>query len=136
MIKGLTHTAVRVTDMDAALDFYCGKLGLQEQFRLTRDDGSLWLVYLRIADRQFIELFPGAEKPYERTSAAGPVHLCLEVEDIHAAHAELLARGGSPHSEPKLGADGAWQFWTNDPGGNPIEFQQFTERSMHVRGNI
>ena len=56
MIKALSHIAVHVTDMDKSLEFYCEVLGLPEQFRLTRDDGEVWLLYLKVAQRQFIEL--------------------------------------------------------------------------------
>lgn len=128
----LSHAAIYVTDLDAALDFYCGKLGFQEHFRLQHDDGQVWLVYLRVSDGQFVELFPKAEAPHQRTSAAGLQHLCFETPDIHELHAHLTGLGASPHSEPKLGADGAWQFWISDPDGMPIEFQQFTPESRQL----
>ena len=132
MIKALSHIAVRVTDMDKSLDFYCRILGLPEQFRLTRENGDIWLIYLRVADRQFIELFPGAQGAYERSETAALVHICLEVDDIQEAYRELTARGLVPHKEPVQGACGAWQFWTSDPDGNPIEFHQFTPESRQI----
>lgn len=136
MIKGLTHVAVRVSEMERALAFYCGVLGLKEQFRLTGEQGQVWLVYLKISDRQFIELFPGAGGPHHDAGTAGTVHLCLEVDDIHAAFKELTSRGLVPANGqgPVYAADKAWQFWTNDPDGNPIEFHQFTPESMQVTG--
>lgn len=135
MIKGLTHAAILVTDLERAVAFYRDILGLSEQFRLSRDDGSAWLVYLNVGDRQFIELFPGAAGQYEKRAGAGPVHICLEVDDIHKTFAELTGRGApAPSGEPKLGADGSWQFWTQDPDGNPIEFHQFTPDSRQVSG--
>ena len=134
-IIGLTHAAIRVSDMDRALEFYCRGLGLREKFRLTRDDGSIWLVYLQVGPRQFVELFPGASGPREDDGKAGPVHFCLEVDDIQAAYGQFVGRGARAVSgEPKLGADGSWQFWTEDPDGNPIEFHQFTGASRQLRG--
>ena len=44
-------------------------MGFAEMMRLNRDDGSLWLVYLRITDTQFLELFPDGEG--ERAPGAG-----------------------------------------------------------------
>lgn len=132
LIIGLTHAAVRVTDLARSLQFYCDLLGLPEQFRLTNDSGEPWLVYLKVAEHQFIELFPGAEGAHEAPKGAGVVHICLEVDDIQATYAELTARGLQTRGEPMLGADGSWQFWTADPDGNPIEFHQFTPESRQM----
>jgi catechol 2,3-dioxygenase-like lactoylglutathione lyase family enzyme len=120
--------------MERSLAFYCGVLGLREKFRLARDDGSLRLVYLEIAERQFIELFPGAEGPYTMGKTSAWVHLCLEVADIQQTYRELTARGLVTRGEPILGADGSWQLHTTDPDGNQIEFQQFTPDSRQVTG--
>lgn len=134
MIIGLTHAAIRVTDLDRSLDFYTRVLGLPEVFRLTRDTGEPWLVYLRAADGQFIELFPGAPGPHTDPTGSGVVHICLQVDDIHGAYREFTSRGLVPHKEPVLGADNSWQFWTSDPDGNPIEFHQLTPESRQITG--
>lgn len=129
MITGLTHAAICVTDIKKSIEFYSGLLGLPEQFRLNREDGEPGLVYLKITDRQFIELFPGATGPHTQPKGAAPVHVCLEVDDIQATYKELTGRGLTTNGEPILGGDNSWQFWTSDPDGNPIEFHQFTPES-------
>ena len=40
------HTMVRVSDLDAALDFYCNKLGLREVRRIENEAGRFTLVFL------------------------------------------------------------------------------------------
>ena len=55
------HVHLKVADIERALEFYRDRLGFAEMMRLNREDGSLWLVYLRITDTQFIELFSGGE---------------------------------------------------------------------------
>ena len=40
------HTMVRVTDLDASLDFYCNKLGLVELNRYDNEGGRFTLVFL------------------------------------------------------------------------------------------
>ena len=40
------HTMVRVTDLDASLDFYCNKLGLKELRRREVEAGRFTLVFL------------------------------------------------------------------------------------------
>ena len=59
-VSSIAHVAIRVKDVDASLDFYINKLGFKEMMRLDRD-GKLWLVYLRVTDDQFLEVFPDGE---------------------------------------------------------------------------
>jgi len=40
------HTMVRVTDLEASLDFYCDKLGLRETRRREDKNGRYTLVFL------------------------------------------------------------------------------------------
>ena len=40
------HTMVRVSDLDASLDFYCNKLGMKEVTRRDNDKGRFTLVFL------------------------------------------------------------------------------------------
>ena len=86
MVKGITglgHAAIKVTDLERSLDFYVNKLGFPEMMRLHKDDGSTWLVYLRITDEQYLEVFPGAENDRAPGwDANGLNHICLTVEDI------------------------------------------------------
>ncbi|MES0165885.1 VOC family protein [Mesorhizobium sp. M0027] len=60
-ITGFGHAAIKVKDLDASLAFYRDKLGFPEMLRLHNKDGSTWLVYLRITEEVFLEIFPGAE---------------------------------------------------------------------------
>ena len=133
MIKRLSHIAIWVTDMDRSLDFYLRLPGARQSFRLMREDGGIRLVYVEIAPGQFIELFPMAAGAHERRASAGYAHFCLEVDDIQETYRTLAANGITPRDEPKLGADGSWQLWVQDPDGNPFEFHQFTPDSMQLR---
>ena len=69
-ISVIGHVAIRVKDVSRTLDFYVEKLGFPEMFRLERE-GRLWIVYLRITDGQFLEIFPDAEG--ERAPPREPV---------------------------------------------------------------
>ena len=40
------HTMVRVSDLDASLDFYCNSLGLVEMRRMENEKGRFTLVFL------------------------------------------------------------------------------------------
>ena len=96
-MRGFTaigHVALRTKDFERSLDFYSGRLGFAEILRLHRDDGRLWLIYLRITDDQFLEVFPDAAG--ERApppEANGLNHLCLNVDDLERVVAQLRERG-------------------------------------------
>jgi len=49
------HTMVRVRDLDAALDFYCNKLGLVEIRRMENEGGRFTLVFLAAPEDPFAE---------------------------------------------------------------------------------
>ncbi len=81
-VSSIAHVAIRVKDIDKSLDFYVGKLGFKEMMRLERD-GKLWLVYLRITDDQFLEIFPDGEGgPQVSHETVGYNHMCFAVPDI------------------------------------------------------
>jgi len=132
-VTAIGHIAIRVRDIGRSLDFYVGRLGFPEMFRLERD-GRLWIVYLRITDGQFLELFPDAETERAPSpSHAGLNHLCLEVADIDATLADLAARN-VPLARPKSrGADGNYQAWLEDPDGNRIELMQLSPGSLQKK---
>ena len=134
MITGIGHIAFRVADMARSLAFYRGILGLQELTRLNRDDGSLWLVYLRASDDTINELFPGGEPAAApNPSAVGYAHFSLTVDDMHRTLADLRARGLQEDGEPRRGADGNLGFWITDPDGIRIELMELAPDGLQMR---
>ena len=132
-IVGIGHVAIRVKDVTRTLDFYVGKLGFEEMLRLDRD-GRLWLLYLRITDTQYLEVFPeGVGDTASGKEAVGFNHLCLEVNDIDAAVAELSVAGVPLTNPLKLGADGNRQAWIEDPDGHRIELMQIAPDSLQMK---
>lgn len=129
-ITDLGHSAYGVADVDASLAFY-ELLGIEESFRLNRDDGSLMLVYLHISGDRFIELFPGGPTADVRADKATVSyrHLCLVSDDIVTDIEHLRSNGITIDIEPKLGLDGNTQSWFKDPDGNPIELMQLAANS-------
>jgi lactoylglutathione lyase len=132
LITQIGHTAYRVKDIAASLDFY-KKIGLTEAFTMERE-GKLWIVYMRLNDSQFLELFPDATEP----TTLGPLsigyaHLCLNVNDIQTTTAEIVA-AGIPLDRPiSKGRDGNLQAWIVDPDGNRIELMQMMPDSLQAQ---
>ena len=133
-ITGLGHVAIKVTDLDRSLDYYINTLGFPEMLRLHKDDGSVWLVYLRVTDTQYIEVFPGAENDRAPGwNANGMNHMCLTVDDIDAVLAQVAAAGIKLLLPLKTAIDGNRQAWLEDPDGNRIELMEMAEDSLQLQ---
>lgn len=130
-ISQIAHWALKVHDLEKSLAFYRDTLGFQEMMRIDQEDGQLMLVYLRVTDTQYVELFPrgkGTVSPGEDITSMH--HVCLQVSSI-AETAETLRRMGVPlFRDQKLGLDGNNQCWIKDPDGNRIEFMQMLPGNM------
>jgi len=126
MIKGIGHTAFVVRNMEPMLHFYSEVLGFKQLFELKKpENGEPWIVYLKVREGQFIELFYGGEKSVDTDiSTIGYHHLCLEVDDIHEMANRLKESGITLDKEIKQGLDLNYQCWVSDPDGNRIEFMQ------------
>ena len=132
-VAAIGHVALKVADIRRSLEFYRDRLGFTEMMRLNHEDGTLWLVYLRISDTQFLELFPGGEgdrAPGGDVTALN--HFCLECDNLDATAAALRDRDIRLTVEPRTGADGNQQCWIEDPDGNRIEFMQMSPQSMQA----
>ena len=128
MISSIGHAAYDCYKFDETLDFYTRILGFAQMFEMNNDEGKLWIVYLRVSDSVYIELFPkSGEAPAKSGSYS---HLCLEVDDIESTFAEVVERGAPVASEIRTGKDGNRQAWTRDPEGNRIEFMQMMPDSL------
>jgi lactoylglutathione lyase len=122
------HTMIRVRDLDAALDFYCDKLGLTEVSRIENEGGRFTLVFLCAPDD--VELARERRAPLvEITYNWDPEdygggrnfgHLAYAVDDIYAACRRLMDGGVTINRPPR---DGHMAF-VRSPDGISIELLQ------------
>jgi lactoylglutathione lyase len=98
------HTMVRVSDLDASLDFYCNKLGLVELRRRDNEAGRFTLVFLAAPGDESaqVELTWNWDAE-EYGSARNFGHLAYEVDDIYAACQRLLDGGVVINRPPRDG---------------------------------
>jgi catechol 2,3-dioxygenase-like lactoylglutathione lyase family enzyme len=127
-ILGLAHFAVFVSDLPKARDFYQGLLGYEEPFTLPRADGSVEIAFVKINDRQWIELF-------NRPSAGeGQLnHIALYTDDADRMREYLASKGVKvPAAVPK-GRTGNKNFMIKDPDGHDVEIVEYQPDSWTAR---
>ena len=128
------HTMLRVRNLDAALDFYCNKLGLQEVRRRVDEKNRYTLVFLAAADDAAAATealkagrrdAPVVELTYNYDSedygeARFFGHLAYEVDDIYATCDRLMKAGVTINRPPR---DGVMAF-VRSPDKHSIELLQ------------
>jgi glyoxylase I family protein len=117
-LTGIHHVSILVPDMEAAVAWYCGALGLTE---VKRPSNFVTPVRWFELGEQQIHLIP-AEEP----DAVSPRHFAIHVDDCRAAREELMGRGVEiQETVPIAGAD---RFFIADPAGNNLEIIQWFRR--------
>jgi lactoylglutathione lyase len=102
---------VRVTDLDASLDFYCNKLGLTEVSRSENPAGRFTLVFLAApgdAEAAQAHRAPVVELTYnwdpeDYGGGRNFGHLAYAVDDIYATCARLRDAGVTINRPPRDG---------------------------------
>jgi glyoxylase I family protein len=138
MILGVHHPALSVPSLEAALDFYCGKLGfepvmnaeipsgippLDEAFGL-EDAGCKVAIIKR--GNSAIELFEFTAAdtpkaiPNRPVNQHGITHICLAADDYEKDYAFLQEAGVVFNTGPNGESPGRWAYG-RDPFGNVIE---------------
>jgi lactoylglutathione lyase len=126
------HTMLRVGDLDAALDFFCAKLGLEEVRRMENEKGRFTLVFLaapedmgaaREKKAPMVELtYNWDTEDYGGGRNFG--HLAYLTKDIYALCQRLMDAGVTINRPPR---DGHMAF-VRSPDGISIELLQEGER--------
>ena len=128
------HTMLRVRNLDAALDFYCNKFGLQETRRTESQQGRFTLVFLAAPDDQklvsataytgfpapLVELTYNWDGNEDYGEARYFGHLAYEVDDIYATCEKLMKAGVTINRPPR---DGRMAF-IRSPDKHSIELLQ------------
>lgn len=123
-LAGIAHAAISVADLDASRAFY-RKLGFEEAFAFDKN-GVTTQSFIKINDRQFIELYPRLQP----SDTAGFLHVCFESADIAALNKFYLDRGLKPNPVRKAAA-GNLLFTMEGPEHQNIEYTQYMPGSRH-----
>ena len=118
------HTMVRVSDVDASLDFYCDKLGLVQLRRYDNEQGRFSLIFLAAPgnhDAQIELTWNWDPEDYAEGRNFG--HVAYEVDDIYALCQRLMDKGITINRPPR---DGRMAF-VRSPDNVSIELLQKDE---------
>lgn len=124
------HTMIRVTDLQASLDFWCQHLGLVEMRRSEHERGRFTLIFLAAPldqERAQTEHAPEIELTYNWDGEAEPLitgrsfgHIAYNVANIYAVCEKLQAAGVTINRPPR---DGHMAF-IKSPDGISVELIQ------------
>lgn len=126
------HTMIRVTDLDASLDFFCRILGMKEIRRKESGKGRFTLVFLaanddvdaaNAAQAPVLELTYNWD-PEEYGSGRNFGHLAYRVKNIYETCQHLADEGITINRPPRDG----YMAFINTPDGISIELLQEGER--------
>jgi catechol 2,3-dioxygenase-like lactoylglutathione lyase family enzyme len=123
-LTGIAHVAFRVNDLQTSRDFY-GTLGFEQAFEIT-DAGKTSVAYIKVNDRQFIELIPRTAD----SQPGGILHICFEAADIESVHKAYVERDLQP-TEAKKAPAGNLLFVMHGPDGQLLEYTQYLPNSLH-----
>ena len=134
----LNHVGVVTPSIERSVAHYRETMGAE----VVRDPFDLPAQGVRVcfvdAPNSQIELIEplGEDSPIvkflEKNPLGGQHHICFEVPDIHAAKAELEAKGARVLGEPRIGAHGTLVFFVHpkDMGGVLTEIME-APRAAH-----
>lgn len=122
-VTNIDHIAIEVTDLQRAIDFWSGTLGMELVGMDVYQAGRRPFVSVKVGN-SLIDLFPS--DPVAKPPRA---HFCLlaDFEDFDRVIAHLKERGAQGEFEPRRrwGATG-WglSIYLKDPDGNQVEIKQ------------
>ncbi len=119
-IVGIAQVSLLAQDLEKSRAFYQEFLGFEEAFTVKGTDGALRSAWIKINDRQTIELLPEQDSGTDRLN-----HVSLEVDDAAAMRLYLAARHVKVPGTTTRGKNGNLHFTVRDPDDHLVEFVQY-----------
>ena len=134
----LNHVGVATPSIEKSVALYRDLLGatkIHDAFDLPAQGVRVCFVDTPNSQIELIEPLGEASpllKFLEKNPAGGQHHICFEVPDIHAAKAEMEAKGAKVLGEPRIGAHGTRVIFIHpkDMGGLLVELME-TPKEAH-----
>jgi lactoylglutathione lyase len=127
-ILGVAHVAFFVSDLSKARAFYEGFLGYDEPFTLPKPDGSVEIAFVKINDRQWIELFT------HPSAGEGQLnHIAIYTDDADRMRDYLASRQVAVPASVGKGRTGNKNFMIKDPDGHNVEIVEYQPDSWTAK---
>ncbi|XP_005987806.1 methylmalonyl-CoA epimerase, mitochondrial [Latimeria chalumnae] len=128
----LNHVAIAVPDLERATALYRDVLGAQVSETVPLPEHGVYTVFVELGNTKLELLHPLGEKSpiagfLQKNKAGGMHHICIEVDDIKAAVANLKEKNiRCINEEPKIGAHGKPVVFLHpkDCGGVLVELEE------------
>ncbi len=127
-ITGVAHVAFYSSDLDKTRAFYKKVLGYEEPYDLKNPDGSLSMSFIKINERQYVELSKETAPNTDRLN-----HVSIETDDIAAMRVYLASKGVKVPATAGKVRIGNLAFNVQDPDGHTLEFVQYMPESLTVK---
>ncbi|MGD0776770.1 MAG: VOC family protein [Candidatus Solibacter sp.] len=127
-ITGVAHISLFVHDIEQSRHFYKDLLGYEEPYHLDKPDGGLSVTFIKINDRQYIELVPETQPGGDRLG-----HISVETSDADAMRRYLGSRGIQVPDTTPTGRIGNANFNVKDADGHQLEIVQYLPTSWTAR---
>jgi methylmalonyl-CoA epimerase len=124
MITKINHIAIVVNDLDASLQAYHEMLGLAIGDRRVMPEQEVEIAFLPAGDSLIELIMPITEDSgvakYLAKRGEGLHHICLEVDDVEAALAEMKARNAQLINEATVQAAEGRAFFLHPKGTHGV----------------
>jgi lactoylglutathione lyase len=128
-IVGVPHIAFRIHDISASRHFYKDFLGYAEPFDINGPDGNLIMAFIKINDRQYVELQVENSPDEPRF-----LHLALETDNAEALRQYVKSKGYKVSDRPaSRGRVRNTATGLDDPDGNHIDVTQYEPDSKTIQ---
>ena len=120
--------AIYVKDLAKARQFYEDFLGFGEPFTLPAKGGGVRIAFVKINDRQYLELFN------EKDRGEGQLnHISFYTSNAGEMRDYLASQGVEVPAKVGKGQTGNWNFTVKDPDGHIVEFVEYLHDSWTAR---
>jgi catechol 2,3-dioxygenase-like lactoylglutathione lyase family enzyme len=129
-VLGVAHVAFFVSDLSKARAFYEGLLGYEEPFTLPKLDASVEIAFVKVNDRQWIELINGP------SAGEGQLdHIAIYTDDADRMRDYLASRQVNVPPRVGKGRTGNKDFMVKDPDGHNVEVVEYQPDSWTAKDN-
>ncbi len=127
-ILGVAHMALYVSDLGKSRAFYKDFLGFDEPYLLKRPDGAERIVFIKINEDQYLELFTDPPRNDGQLN-----HISFYTDDAKGMRDYLASKGVKVPDTVGKGQIRNSNFNINDPDGHTVEIVQYEPDSWTRR---